>query len=240
MGNGISGSEIFTGTSNQMPAKPSQGKSDITVGIKEDDFFLGQVSNLSGIDVKLSLKSGWKGSDHMIHAHDLRAYESIDIRMPLRTLNVIVNGVVIIHGMGVVVRPETQQEEAVLWANSGLLERLHDGRYYSFKKYKHTEISSITTTTLVTPADGFAIRVYKITVSTIGKPEPRLQWTDQNGVSNINVIGKIMFSGKGTFVYDFGDKGLEIPNGINGLLRLVSDNTEDIEVDVIYSEVQYQ
>ncbi len=240
LGEGINGSETFTGTNARQPATNASGRADITVGVHDDDFFKGQITNLSGIDVRLSLFTTWKGTDHLIHSHDLRAYESIEIKMPLRMMNVIVNGTVILHGMGVIVRPETKEEEAILWASAGLIERLNDGRYYRFPTYDHTDIATATTTTLATPASGATIRVYKITVSVQAAARPVVEWTDANGTSNINILGTLNFAGEGTFVYDFGDKGLENPNGANGLLRLLSNNTAVLDIDVISEDVVNQ
>lgn len=240
LGTGAVGTVLFTGTSSTEPATPSQGPVDVKVGVKDNDFFLGQISNLSGIDVQLNLMVEWQGDFRGIHAHDLRAYEAIDVRMPLKFLNVIVNGSALIHGMGVIVRPESKEEEAILFANAGLIERLTDGRYYRFPTYDHTDINTATTTTLATPVAGRTIRVYKITVATDGAAAPTLAWTDSDGTSNPNAIGTLRFAGEGVFVYDFGDKGLECPNGADGLLRVTSNNTAVLDIDVISEDVLNQ
>ncbi len=64
-----------------------------------------------------------------------------------------------------------------------------------------------------------------------------LRWTDSDGTSNPNAIGVINFTGEGTFVYDFGDNGLLIPNGIDGLLRAITSTTAVTDIDVISEDV---
>ena len=53
-------------------------------------------------------------------------------------------------------------------------------------------------------------------------------------------MGSINFGAGGTYTYDFGDNGWACPNGKGGLLRAISTNTADVDIDCIYVEADSQ
>ena len=234
---GATGTESFTGTDAGVVATANNRK----ITAPADAFFIGQFSNLSPIDIRLFLRSEYIGTASGLHVHDLRAYESIELRcIPLVSIGVALNGTALIHGMGILVVPESPEEKAVLLANAGILERLPSGRYYNFTIYDHADITTNTTTTIATPASGQRVRVYKIIIGTITAVRCELRWTDSDGTSNVRRIGQINFGGEGSFVIDLGDKGIECPNGNDGLLRVVTTNigaSPAVDVDVISTDV---
>lgn len=240
LGGGATGTELFTGTDPNVLTNANSRQ----ISQRDDVFFIGQISNLSPVDVEIHLHTTFKGGSSGLHRHDLRAYESLEIRcIPLKELGVVLDGTALIHGMGVLVQPENETESAVLLANAGLVERLPDGRYYNFTTYDHTDIAAAETNTIATPSTDNALRVYKITISVQGANRVTLEWTDDDGTTDPNIIGTINFTAEGSFVYDFGDKGIPCPNGVNGvggLLRAITSTAAVTDIDVIYTNVQNQ
>ena len=231
---GSSGTEEFTGTDS---VRASQAN---VRGICDpNQFFSGQISNLSNVDIKLGVVLH-EGSNK-IHLHDLRAKESLEIvNLPVAQIQVALNGTALVHGMGRIVTVENENDRNLLLQTAKLIERLNDFRYYGFPSTAHKDINSATTTTLVTPSLGKTLRFYKITLSSQGAVNDLVLETTASGGGSANIIGTINFPSAGTWVYDFGDHGWQNPNGEDGLLKLISVNATVLDVDVIYEEVDNQ
>lgn len=232
---GQSGTEEFTGTSS-VALLPANTRKIVDY---ENQYFFGQISNLSNVDVRLSLKTLGLGSN--IHSHDLRAKESINIKcLPIQELGIIINGSVLVHGMGVIVEIDNSEDLARLISGGiGLFEELHDYRHYTFPLTDHTDIAAAQTTTLITPTTGKSIRVYKITVAVAAANNVTLRFTNA-AAGSADIIGTLIFASSGVFVYDFGDRGWENPNGEDGLLQAITSTAGDTDIDVIYEEVELQ
>ena len=224
-----SGIKTYTGTSEIQSIDP------VRICKDEDHFFVGQIENLSSVAGILILR-GFGGLEQKFR---LRGKESVRIRgCPIRELDMAVNGTIQLRGVGNVLLATSEEDRRELLLNSNIIERnATETGSLTFPTYDHTDISTATTTTLATPASDKIIRVYKITVAVQGASRPILRWTDSDGTSNPNIIGQANFTGEGSFVYDFGDEGLLCPNGIDGLLRLVSNNTAVLDIDVISEDV---
>lgn len=205
----------------------------------EKQFFFGQLANLSNIDGQVSIH---RWDEAKVHQHDLRAKESITLNaFPISQLQYFApNGTWEAHGMGVIVECDNDQDVAELLLQTEMYENLVSGRVYNFPICTRTTITTATTTTIKTPATGFKTRVYKITVACDGADRVDIEWTDSDGTSNANFIGKIRFGAEGTFVYDFGDQGYECPNGLNGLMRAITSTTANCVIDVISQDVDFQ
>ena len=208
-----------------------------TISNKSDDLFSGSISHLSGTSIKLNLISeyGDRGGFQVI---DLMAGETLNlVNYPITKLGVVVNGSCTIRVLGRLVSAETPQEMALLLSGSSVSVSLDNSDIpSSWTQYDHTDINTATTTTVATPASGKIIKVYKITIAVQSAARPVIQWTNSAGVS-ADIIGTCNFAGEGFFIYDFGDQGLENPNGVDGLLRVISNNTAEIDVDVISEDV---
>jgi len=152
---------------------------------------------------------------------------------PMTSIRVAVNGTVRIMGFGFIVDEQTAEDFAKLLANETIEVVSDVGRNNTYSNYAHTDISTATTTTITTPATGRTLRIYKVMCSSQGAARPIVQWTDSDGTSNVNIIGGPNYGSEGSWIWDFGDRGLHCPNGVGGLLRLVSNNTAVLDVDVI-------
>jgi len=231
---GQSGTEEFTGT-NDVKLLPANKRK---ICDPKDQYFFGQITNLSNDDIRLSVALHNVSSG--VHTHDLRAKETLNIKgLPVDYIGVVVNGTVAVHGMGVIVNL-TEQELLNVLGQIGLYEDLHDFRYYGFPETAHTDINSATTTTLATPASGKTLRIYKITLSSQGAVNGLVVETTTSAGASAHIIGTINFPSAGTWVYDFGDRGWECPNGANGLLKLISVDATVLDVDVVYEDVDLQ
>lgn len=224
-----SGQRAFTGTDLVQEA------GFVEVGETGNDFFVGQIENVSDATCQIELV-GYGGLQQRFR---LRPNESIRIQgSPLSRVRVFVNGTVTLRGTGVIIRADTVEQAEKLLVQANLIERAAStASVFVFPTYDHTDIAAAATTTLATPAAGLQIRVYKITVATQAANRIELRWTDSDGTSNPNTIGFVNFTGEGTFVYDFGDNGLLIPNGVDGLLRAITSTTAVTDIDVISEDV---
>ena len=152
---------------------------------------------------------------------------------PMTSMRVAVNGTVRLKGVGFIVDFETQADENGLLNAESIIVIPDYGRTNIYPNNDHTDISSATTATCATPETGKTIRVFKITVSSQGASRPIIITTDSDGTSNSKTIGTLNFASEGTFVYDFADGGYSIPNGVGGLIRITSNNTAVLDVDII-------
>ncbi len=223
------GQRTFTGTDLIQEA------GSVEVGELALDFFVGQIENVSDQTCQLELV-GYRGLQQRFR---LRPNEAVRVRgCPLSRVRVFVNGTVTLRGTGNVLRAENESDNTLLLLQSNIIERAAStASVFVFSTYDHTDIVTATTTTIATPGAGFSIRILKITVAVQGANRVELRWTDSDGTSNPNAIGVINFTGEGTFVYDFGDNGLLIPNGIDGLLRAITSSTSVTDIDVISEDV---
>jgi len=152
---------------------------------------------------------------------------------PMTSLRVAVNGTVRIKGIGFIVDEESKSDFNML-LTAETMQVLNDiGRNMTYSNYTHTDINTATTTTIDVPTTGFTLRIFKVMCSTQGAARPIIQWTDSDGTTSPNIIGGPNYGSEGSWIWDFGDRGLHCPNGVGGLLRLVSNNTAVLDVDVI-------
>lgn len=233
---GISGTEEFTGTSEIIISQANMRNMADNTG---NQYFFGQISNLSNIDCRLQLY--FSNNVGQMHTHDLRAKESFNIRgLPVTKMCVLVNGTVKVHGMGTIVEAETPSDHVLCIQNTTMEENLHYYRTYNFDQSAHTDIATATTTTLITPSDtDHEFRLYKLNITSDGATVVTIQATDSAG-ANPHILGTINFGGGGTYTYDFGDNGWSCPNGKAGLLRAISTNTANLDIDCIYVEASDQ
>lgn len=233
---GISGTEDFSGTSEIIIDQTNMRNICDDTG---NQYFFGQISNLSNVDCRLQLY--FSNNIGQMHTHDLRAKESFNIRgLPVNKMCVLINGDVKVHGMGTIVEAETPSDHVLCIQNTKMEEDLHYYRTYNFNLSAHTDISTATTTTLITPSStDNEFRLYKLNVTADASTIVTIQTTDNAG-ANINILGTINFGGAGTYTYDFGDNGWACPNGKDGLLRAVSTNTANLDIDCIYVEASDQ
>ena len=193
-------------------------------------FFSGSIINMTPQECRLQITT--EGFQHVIIS--IPEYGGIHFKKhPMTSIRVAVNGTVRIKGFGFIVDEENKQDFAMLLANETIEVVNGVGRNNTFSDYTHTDITTATTTTITTPSTGHTLRIYKVMVSVQGAARPVLQWTDSDGTSNVNIIGGPNYGAEGSWIWDFGDSGLHCPNGVGGLLRLVSNNTAVLDVDVI-------
>ena len=233
---GISGTEEFTGTSDiQITQENMRNIADDS----GNQYFFGQISNLSNIDCRLQLY--FANNIGQMHTHDLRAKESFDLNgLPVTRMCVLVNGTVKVHGMGTIVEAETPSDHILCITRSQMSEKLAYYRTYNFNKSSHTDINTATTTTLITPSSTHnEFRLYKLNITSDGATVVTIQTTDSAG-ANAHILGSINFGGGGTYTYDFGDNGWSCPNGKAGLLKAISTNTAVLDIDCIYVEADSQ
>jgi len=152
---------------------------------------------------------------------------------PMTSVRVAVNGTCRIKGIGFIVDEESQADFNALLVNETMEVLNEVGRNMTYSDYTHTDINTATTTTVATPSTGHTLRIYKAMCSTQGAARPIIQWTASDGTTDPNIIGGPNYGSEGSWIWDFGDRGLHCPNGVGGLLRLVSNNTAVLDVDVI-------
>ena len=230
------GTEEITGITNEnMPSDTDTINQDPNV------FFNGQFSNLSRTLVHIRLEAFKTNGQTTLHKHDIRAYESLDLRnIPLRSISVYVapNVTAGFHGMGVLTQVEDADERAVALTKSAIWETLHQSPDFDTDEYTKTTITTATTTTVMTPSTNTAIGLYKVTMSCAAAQTIELEWTDATGTGGINVIGLYRFGAEGTFVLDFDTAMLRNPNGQNGLLRAITTTTAGTQIDCIGHYIQ--
>jgi hypothetical protein len=230
---GGGGTETITGGSNENI--PSFEES---ICSNEKMLFSGQFTNLSRVLIHLTMHTFSTSST--FHKHDLRPYESINVvNVPLSKIGVHVpeNIVVGFHGMGVLIQTEDEDEYAVALSKSTMQEDLHNSPDFDTDDYKNVQITSATTTDIWLPTTETDIEVYKITVSTSGAQIVDLIWTDSSN-GTVKTIGKLRFTGEGSFVYDFDSAGLRNPNRQNGKLRAITTTTATTNIQAVGHEVK--
>ena len=194
--------------------------------------FSGQFSNLSRVLIHVTLRGF--GTAQAMHRHDIRPYESLNVtNIPLSSIAIHVpTGETIgFHGMGSLFQTEDEDEYAVAISKSGLQEDLHNSPNFDTDDYTRTTITTATTTTLRDSGDD-DFSVYKCTVASSGACEVDLIWTDSSN-ANIKYIGKLIFGGTGSFVYDFDPSNLRNPHRQTGKLRAITNNTATVTIDTI-------
>jgi hypothetical protein len=225
------GTEQITGITNENLHSETD-----TISQNPNILFNGQFSNLSRTLVHIRLEAFKSNGQSTLHKHDIRAYESLDLRnIPLRSISVFVepNVTAGFHGMGALTLVEDADERAVALTKCAIFETLHQSPDFDTDQYTKTSISTATTTTVMTPSTDTAIGLYKVTVSCAAAQTVELEWTDAAGTGGINVIGLLRFGADGTFVYDFDTAMLRNPNGQNGLLRAITTTTAATQIDCI-------
>ena len=231
----INGTQTFTGTGLGTPAPDG----DIDVSDFNDEFFYGQIANIGNTDARITLVFAGEGVGFV--THQLRRQEVMTIEgIPLRAFRVFVDGTTTIKAQGFILKAENASDFIAAIHEAKIRESFNDlgaAAGLTFPTYDHTDIAAATTTTLATPVAADIIRVYKITIGVQAAIDVTLRWTDSDGSSNPNDIGTLPFGGKGVFVYDFGDRGLLCPNGADGLLRAITSNAIDVDIDVISEDV---
>jgi len=225
------GTEQITGSANaNLPSATD------TISQNQNMFFNGQFSNLSRTLVHIRLEAFKSNGQTTLHKHDIRAYESINLRnIPLRSISVFVepNITAGFHGMGALTLIEDSDERAVALTKCDIFETLHQSPDFDTDEYTKTTITTATTTTIMTPSTDTALGLYKVTISSAGAQTVELEWTNAAGTGGIEVIGLVRFGAEGTFVYDFDTAMLRNPNGQNGLLRAITTTTASTQIDCI-------
>jgi hypothetical protein len=229
---GISGTEEFSGTSDTQITQTNMRNICDDSG---SQYFFGQISNLSNVDCRLQLY--FSNNIGQMHTHDLRAKESFDLRgLPVTRMCVLINGTVKVHGMGTIVQAETPSDHVLCIQNTNMAEHLAYYRTYRFNHSTHTDISTATTTTICDPSDDKSARPFKIVMRSAGANIITLQTTDSDGTSNAQIIGSYEFTAGGTAEVNWGANGWEVPNGKDGLIRAVTTQAVDVDIDVTYDE----
>ena len=229
---GGGGTEEVTGGSNENI--PSHEENICT---NDKMLFSGQFSNLSRVLIHVTLKGF--GSSSAFHKHDLRPYESFNItNVPLSSIGVHVppNETIGFHGMGSLIQTEDEDEYAVALSKSNLQEDLHNSPNFDTDDYKNIQITTATTTDIWTPDEHNGVALYKLTVSTSGANIIDLIWTDDSN-ANVVTIGKLRFTGEGSFVYDFDPAGLRNPNRQGGKLRAITTQATTVDIQAVGHEV---
>jgi hypothetical protein len=225
---GGGGTEEITGNANENIPSHTEN-----VCNNDKMLFSGEITNLSRVLIHITLKSF--GSSTTLHKHDLRAYETLKIvNVPISSFGIHVpNGKTCgVHGMGVLIQCEDEDEYAVALSKSNLSEQLHDSPNFDTDNYVRTAITTATTTDLVASGSDNDFALYKATVACSGACEVDLIWTDSAN-ANVENIGKLIFGGAGSFVYDLDASQLRNPNRQQGKLRAITNNTETVTIDVI-------
>ena len=229
------GTEEITGVTN-----PNQPSAEDFLSQNADVLFSGQFTNLSRQLLHVSLHAFRSDGQTSMHKHDIRPYESLDIRnVPLKKIQIYVptNKKVGFHGMGVFVLVEDEDERAVAFTKASLSESLRSSPNFDTDIYKKSTITTATTTTLWTPATNKDIGLYKANMAVAGAQTIELEWTDSTGSAGVEVIGLYRFGSEGTYTMDFDTAMLRNPNGQNGLLRAITTTTQSTQIDCIGHEI---
>jgi len=225
---GGGGTEMVTGGSNEnIPSFEENVCSNNKM------LFSGQFTNLSRVIIHVTIKGF--GSSESFHRHDIRAYESLNLtNIPVKSIGVHVpTGEEIgFHGMGSLIQTEDEDEYAVALSKSNMQEDLHNSPNFNTDKYTRVAITTATTTDLVVSGAETDFSMYKCTVACSGACEVDLIWTDSTN-ANVENIGKLIFGGAGSFVYDFDPSNLRNPNRQGGKLRAITNNTATVTIDSI-------
>ena len=225
------GTEQITGISAEnVPSSEEVLSQNSTV------LFSGQFSNLSRVLIHVRLEAFRSDGSTTLHKHDIRAYESLDLRnIPLRSIGVFVPPTQKIgfHGMGVFTLPEDEDEKAVAFTKSEIFESLHQSPNFDTDVYTKTTITTATDTTIMTPSTDTSLGLYKLNISCAGAQTVEIKWTDSAGTGGFEVIGLYRFAGEGTYTMDFDVAMLRNPNGQNGLLVATTSTTASTQIDCI-------
>jgi hypothetical protein len=230
---GGAGTEVITGGSNENI--PSHEEN---ICNNDKMLFSGQFSNLSRVLIHVTLRGF--GTSSVMHKHDLRPYESLNVIMfPLSSIAIHVptNEKIGFHGMGSLIQTEDEDEFAVALSKSSLTETLNQSPDFDTDDYKNVQITSATTTDIWLPTTDTDIELYKLTISTSAANIIDIIWTDSSN-GTVKTIGKLRFTGEGSFVYDFDTSGLRNPNRQNGKLRLITASATTVDVQAVGHEVK--
>ena len=222
--------EITAGSSENVPSYTD------VITQSQDQLFNGQFSNLSRVLIHVGLHAFRPDGSTVLHKHDIRAYESLNIHnVPLQRIDVFVpvGETIGFHGMGCLTRVESPDELAVALTKTGLDEALRQSPDFQLNQYKSATITTATDTTLWTPETDTAIGLYKVTIACAGAQTVQLKWTDSTGSSGDAIIGLYRFGAEGSFVMDFDTALLRNPNGQNGLLVATTTTTQSTQIDCI-------
>ena len=222
--------EITAGDNENIPSASD------TISQNADQLFNGQFSNLSRVLIHVGLHAFRPDGSTVLHRHDIRAYESINIHnVPLQKIEVFVpvGKKIGFHGMGCLTKTESPDEFAVAMTKTGLDEALHQSPDFELDQYKTSTITTATDTTLWTPASATCIGVYKINMAVAGAQTITLKFTDSTGSSGDAIIGLYRFGSEGTYTMDFDTALLRNPNGQDGLLIATTSTTASTEIDCI-------
>ena len=226
------GTEVITAGSNENVPSATD-----TISQNKDILFNGQFSNLSRVLIHVGLYAFRPDGSTVLHKHDIRAYESLNIHnVPLRSIEVFVpvGKSVGFHGMGCLTKVENEDEFAVAMTKTGLDEALNKSPDFELDQYKSSTITTATDTTLWTPASDSCIGVYKINMAVAGAQTIELKFTDSLGSAPSEaIIGLYRFGSEGTYTMDFDTALLRNPNGNDGLLLATTTTTASTEIDCI-------
>lgn len=229
---GGGGTEIITGVANeQLPSHTEN------IGYNEKVLFSGEFTNLSRTLVHITLHGF--GSAQNFHRHDLRAYESFKVQnVPLASVSIYVNAgeQIGFHGMGTLVEAEDEDEYAICLAKSSMNEALPNSPQFNTDKYDRVTVAAAQTADLVASGANEDYALYKLTISAAAAQTVDVFWTDSAN-ANVEFIGKIDFSGLGTWCYDFDPAYLRNPNRQGGKLRYTTTTAASTTFDCIGHEV---
>lgn len=208
----------------------------------EKMMFSGQFANLSRETIHITFQGF--GNAMAFHKHDLRAYESIQLfNIPLASMSIHVTATVnptaqvSVHGMGTLVIAQDEDEYSIMLAKSHMSEALPNSPVFNTDSYTRVTQAAAATVDLVVSTATTDFAVYKITVSPTALQVVDLFWTDAAN-ANINFIGRLDFTGAGTFVYDFDSNLLRNPSRQGGKLRATFSTADSTVIDIIGHVVQ--
>lgn len=229
-----SGTEVITGGANANLASAED-----VVSNNPNIYFNGQYSNLSRQLIHLTFYALRQNGTTTLHKHDIRPYESIDLRnIPLNKLQVFVpaNASVGFHGMGVLTLIEDEDERAVALTKSSISESLRGSPNFNTDIFNKNTITTATTTTLWTPVANSSIGLYKLNMACAGAQTIEVFFTD-SASANPRVIGLYRFGAEGTYTMDFDVAMLRNPHGDGGLLRATTTTTASTQIDTIGHDI---
>ena len=227
--------QITGGTNANLPSETD------TISQNQNMFFNGQFSNLSRHLVHVKFEAFKSNGQTTLHKHDIRAYESINLRnIPLRSISVYVepNVTAGFHGMGALTLIEDSDERAVALTKCDIFETLNQSPDFDTDIYTSTDITTATDTIIMTPSTGTALGLYKVTIACAAANTVQLKWTDTAGTGGFQILGLYRFGAEGTFVVDFDTAMLRNPNGQNGQLMATTSTTAATQIDCIGHYIQ--
>ena len=229
------GTEVVTAGSNENVPSATD-----TISQNNTILFNGQFTNLSRVLIHIGLIAFRQDGTTVLHKHDIRAYESLNVHnVPLKSIEIFVpvGRTIGFHGMGCLTQYEDNDELAVALTKTGLDEALHNSPDFDLDQYKSSTITTATDTTLWTPATDSTIGVYKINMAVDGAQTIKLKFTDSTGSSGDAIIGLYRFASEGTYTMDFDTALVRNPNGNDGLLVATTSTTASTEIDCIGHDI---